>query len=267
MFGQTQFILDVCWALSVSVVQLFLLQFYTRLYSDNRRLLYLCYTMMALVAGWFLYAIIAWSLHCRSPDHCELPTVKTCIAIGSIHIIYNITVMGMAVPAVYNMHFFSRRRLSFAGLLLLGTLYVLPMFSLFLIGTSLMFSSCTLCGIFRMECCLVEIFGNYETDPIASSWGRMLFSPLEIAVGIIACSIPTLEPFQKYWDDEDRGITLRKLGLRANSTGSSQSELALAPANWGKSGGKVSTSVTLGDCDATLNVIKVTKEYDIGRRH
>jgi hypothetical protein len=70
-----------------------------------------------------------------------------------------------------------------------------------------------------MECCLVEVFGDYETDPIAASWGRMLFSPLEIAVGIIACSIPTLDPFQKYCIDEDRGMNLGKLGLRANSTG------------------------------------------------
>lgn len=113
----------------------------------------------------------------------------------------------------------------------------------------------------------MELFGDYETDPIAASWGRMLFSPLEIAVGIIACSIPTLEPFHKYWADEDRGTNLRKRGLRADSTGSSDEELTLYPANWGKSGGKVSTFVTLGDVDVSLNTIKVTKEYDIGRKH
>ena len=118
-----------------------------------------------------------------------------------------------------------------------------------------------------MECCLVEVFGDYETDPIAASWGRMLFSPLEIAVGIIACSIPTLEPLRKYWVDEDRGIHLRKMGLRADSTGSSQSELKLFPTNWGQSRGKVSTFVTLGDVDASPKSIKITQEYDIGRKH
>jgi hypothetical protein len=111
----------------------------------------------------------------------------------------------------------------------------------------------------------MEVFGDYKTDPIAASWGRMLFSPLEIAVGIIACSIPTLEPFHKYWVDEDRGMNLRKLGLRADSTGSSDSELKLNPPTWGKSGGQVSTAaVTLGHAEASLTTIKVTKEYNIG---
>ena len=112
----------MCWALSVGVVQLFLLQFYTRLYREYRHLVYLCYTMMGLVGCWMVYAIAAWALHCRSTDDCRLPTVRTCVIIGSIHILYNVIVMGMAVPAVYSMHFFSRRRLSVAGLLLLGTL-------------------------------------------------------------------------------------------------------------------------------------------------
>ncbi|KAF2678258.1 hypothetical protein K458DRAFT_409012 [Lentithecium fluviatile CBS 122367] len=224
---RTQFILDVCWALSVAVVQLFLLQFYTRLYSHCRRLLYLCYSMMVLVAAWFIYALVAWAMHCRSP------------------------IMAMAVPAVYSMDFFARRRLSVAGLFLLGTF-------------------CTLCGIFRMECCFY-FFGDYTTDPISSSWGRMLFSPLEIAVGIIACSIPTLAPFQKFWGDEGRSppsrkIALRKLGVRSGSEGSSVSELKLNPANWGKSGGKVSVFVSLGDGEAGPNTIKVTKQYDIGHR-
>lgn len=116
----------MCWALSVAVVQLFLLQFYTRLYSDYRRLIYLCYTMMVLVAGWFIYAIVAWAVHCRSTNDCRLPSVRTCVIIGSIHILYNVVVMGMAVPAVYSMHFFSRKKMSVAGLLLLGTLYVIP---------------------------------------------------------------------------------------------------------------------------------------------
>jgi hypothetical protein len=120
--NQTQFTLDVCWALSVAVVQLFLLQFYTRLYSDCRRLLYLCYTMMVFVAGWFIYAIAKWAIHCPSLGNCSLPTTKTCTIIGAIHILYNLIVMGMAIPAVYSMHFFSRRKLSVAGLILLGIL-------------------------------------------------------------------------------------------------------------------------------------------------
>lgn len=115
-----------------------------------------------------------------------------------------------------------------------------------------------------MECCLVEIFGDYNKDPISASWGRMLFSPLEIAVGIIACSVPTLAPFDKYWAQENK--VPGKMGHRPNSSTSSLVELNLNPANWGKSDGKVSTFVSIGDSGAKLNVIKVTKEYGIGLR-
>jgi hypothetical protein len=133
-----------------------------------------------------------------------------------------------------------------------------------------MLHSCTLCGVFRMECCLY-LFGDYETDPISSSWGRMLFSPLEIAVGIIACTIPTLTPFHQYWNNDGRklstgSITLRKLGLRPGSEGSYSTELSLNPPNWGNSGGKASAFVSLGDAEAEPNAIKVTKQYGVGRK-
>jgi hypothetical protein len=89
-------------------------------------MLYLCYAMMVLVVAWFIYAIAAWASHCGSPTNCRLPTVKTCIIIGAIHITYNVIVMVMAIPAVYTIEFFMRKRLSIAVLFLLSTLYDAP---------------------------------------------------------------------------------------------------------------------------------------------
>lgn len=116
----------MCWALSVAVVQLFLLQFYKRLYNDCRQLIYLTHAMMVSVGAWFVYTIIAWALRCRVRGDCRLPTVKTCIIIGSIHVAINLIVMGMAVPTAFRVHMPGRTRLLIAGMFFLGTLYVPP---------------------------------------------------------------------------------------------------------------------------------------------
>lgn len=126
--------------------------------------------------------------------------------------------------------------------------------------------------------CVFPFFANFGTDPIGAAWGRMLFSPLEIAVGIIACSIPTLTPFHNRWLAKRRqlhndGTGLRRLKLRSGSNGSSTSNLN--PAQWvGKSAGQANAFVTLEEGgksservrDLGPHDIKVTTEYNVGHR-
>lgn len=230
--------------------------------------------MMVLVAAWYVYAVVAWAIHCHPPGSCTLTNKNNCIVIGSLHVAFNALVMGIAIPAVYDMHLSTRRKVSTAGLFLLGSLYDIFLPSA---QSSLTLRSCTICGILRMDC-VFPFFADIKTDPIGAAWGRMLFSPLEIAVGIIACSIPTLTPFHRIWRDERRHMPkestgLRRLKFRSSSSGSSTSNLN--PAHWvGKSGGQVNAFVSLEDGgksservrDLGTHDIKVTKEYNVVHR-
>lgn len=273
---KTQFAVDICWATSVTAVHLSLLQFYARLYDTRHKLRILCYGMMGCVTAWYVYAIIAWAYHCHPPGGCALASKGNCITIGSIHVAFNAIVMSIAIPAVYDMHLSKKKKLSISGLFLLGSLYVL--FFTYTTGiASLTIRSCTICAVLRMDC-VFPFFADIQTDPIGAAWGRMLFSPLEIAVGIIAASIPTLTPFHARWRDERRhlpkeGTGLRRLKIRSSSSGSSTSNLN--PAHWvGKAQGQVNAFVSLEDGgksnervrDLGPHDIKVTKEYNIGQR-
>ncbi|KAJ4295244.1 hypothetical protein N0V90_007255 [Kalmusia sp. IMI 367209] len=138
---------------------------------------------------------------------------------------------------------------------------------------------CTICAVLRMDC-VFPFFADIHVDPIGAAWGRMLFSPLEIAVGIIACSIPTLTPFHNRWRSERRQLPkegplhgLRRLKFRSGSSGSSTSNLN--PANWvGKNAGHNNAFVSLEDGgksservkDLGGHDIKVTKEYNVVHR-
>lgn len=126
--------------------------------------------------------------------------------------------------------------------------------------------------------CLFSFFANYEVDPIGAARARMLFSPLEIAVGIIATSIPTLTSFHEAWQTDRRQLpkesgmhSLRRLKFRSSSNGSSTSNLN--PANWvGKNAGYNNAFVSLADVpksservrdDLRDDDIKVVKEVTV----
>lgn len=116
--------------------------------------------------------------------------------------------------------------------------------------------------------CVFPFFGDIVIDPVGAAWGRMLFSPLEIAVAIIACSIPTLTPFQNRWRGERRQLSsegvahgLRRLGLRSGRNGSSTANLG--PGDWvGKDTWQNHAFVTLEDGGKfNGDHIEIRKEY------
>ncbi|KAL5413085.1 hypothetical protein PMIN04_009600 [Paraphaeosphaeria minitans] len=212
---RTQIAVDCCWATSITAVQLSLLWLYARIYSTRRFLLVSVYLMMGSVVAWFLYALAAWAYYCHPPGTCTLPSRGNCIGIGSLHVAFNALIMCLAVPAITEMELTSKRR-------------KLSILMLFVLG-----SFCTVCAVLRMDCGL----GDIQSDPIGAAWGRILLSPLEIAVGIIACSFPTLTPFHNRWQTNRSELPregfshgLQRLELRS---GNSCSSLAnLHPANW-----------------------------------
>lgn len=116
--------------------------------------------------------------------------------------------------------------------------------------------------------CVFPFFGDVHSDPIGASWGRMLCSPLEIAVGIIACSIPTLAPFHDLWQIDRSDLpkegflhSLQRLGSR--STNSDSSLTNLDPAHW--VGKKIWQNHAFVSLENGRNFngdhIEVTKEY------
>ncbi|KAF2449546.1 hypothetical protein P171DRAFT_404885 [Karstenula rhodostoma CBS 690.94] len=251
---RTQFAVDCCWATSITAVQLSLLWFYARIYDTHRFLLFSSYLMMASVTAWFVYALSAWAYHCHPPGTCTLASRGNCIGIGSLHVAFNALVMCLAVPAITEMELTSKqRKLSILVLFVLGTF-------------------CTVCAVLRMDC-VFPFFGDIHSDPIGASWGRMLFSPLEIAVGIIACSIPTLTPFHSRWriDRSDllrEGFVhdLQRLGSRPGDSGSSLTNPD--PANWvGKDIWQNHAFVSLENGGKfNGDHIEVTKEYIVVRK-
>jgi hypothetical protein len=134
---------------------------------------------------------------------------------------------------------------------------------------------CTVAATFRIDCA-IDIFGDINEDPINVSWWRVCFSPIEVAVGIICCCLPTVSQ-TNFWRREGsrlpaQGTGLRRLKLRSTSGSSSTSNLH--PANWMpgpkpqanafvtlESGMKSSESVV----NLGRNEIKVTKDYQLAR--
>lgn len=125
--------------------------------------------------------------------------------------------------------------------------------------------------------CAISFFGDYDKDMIASSWGRMLFSPLEVAAEITVCSVSAASNFhttdRRQLSKEGAIHGLRRLKLRSGSSSSSTSNLN--PANWvGKNTGRNDAFVSLADGsrsnervkDLGSDDIKVVKEYTVEHR-
>ena len=126
--------------------------------------------------------------------------------------------------------------------------------------------------------CAITFFGDYGNDMIGASWGRMLFSPLEIAAEITVCSVSAASNFHttdRRQLSKDGGAIhgLRRLKLRSGSSSSSTSNLN--PANWvGKNTGHNDAFVSLADGsrsnervkDLGSDDIKVVKEYTVEHR-
>jgi hypothetical protein len=119
-----------------------------------------------------------------------------------------------------------------------------------------------------MDCIIPSFGADRTTDPISASWGRMLVSPLEIAVGAICCCVPNLSALRDGWRDKrihtphDCAIGLRRLKFRNRSTSSN------LPIFVGETYGGVKTLVSLEDGvrpgrrqSFALQEIKITKEY------
>lgn len=123
--------------------------------------------------------------------------------------------------------------------------------------------------------CIVPFFGADRTvDPINASWGRMLVSPLEIAMGAICCCIPHLSALRDGWRDK-RTRTPRDCatGLRRLKFGNRSSSSNL-PIFAGETYGDVKTLVSLEDGARSgkrihsfaPQDIKVTKEYIVDHK-
>ena len=136
--------------------------------------------------------------------------------------------------------------------------------------------SCTILAVLRIDCA-IDVFGNYEKDPIGASWWRVCFSPIEVAVGIVCCCVPNVRSLPSWRRDRrtmpNEATGLRRLKFRTQSNGSSTSNLN-EPSHWMPSAAKpqVAAFVTLNDSDTLdrvgslgANEIKVTKEYDLHR--
>lgn len=259
-WNRTQFAVDVCWATSITAIQLSLLNCYVRIFHSRRTLRTVCYTLMAIIVGWYVLSLVVWIIHChhaippRTPT-CTMQSRTACIVGGFIHVTFDLSIMIVGIPALLDTPSSFPKSLSLAGLFSLGLF-------------------CTACAILRMDC-IIPFFGaDRNTDPISASWGRMLVSPLEIAVGIICCCIPNLSPLRDGWRDQRRctqknqATGLRRLKFRNNSHRSSTSNL---PIFVGETFGGVNAVVSAEEGararnqvrSFTLQDIKVTKEYTI----
>ncbi|CAE7178916.1 hypothetical protein PTTW11_06446 [Pyrenophora teres f. teres] len=253
-----QFALDICWCTSVATVQMAFAQSYVRLYEKKPFARLTCYVSMALITVWYVWSLVGWINMCHPPGKCDLQSKKSCIIIGSLHVFFNSVILFVPLPALLTAQDLTmKKKWSVMVLFLLGCF-------------------CTILAVLRIDCA-IDVFGNYDKDPIGASWWRICFSPIEVAVGIICCCVPNVRSLPSWRRDRrtipNEGTGLRRLKFRTQSNGSSTSNLN-DPSHWMPSAAKpqVAAFVTLNDSDTLdrvgslgANEIKVTKEYDLHR--
>jgi hypothetical protein len=100
------------WVVTVSVVQLSILFFYVRLFGVVDSFRYICYVFIALItmfgiAGFFsqLFSCVpvskSWSP--ATPGTC-VKSDPYCSAIGIIHVIFDLGIVILPLPLVWNLH-------------------------------------------------------------------------------------------------------------------------------------------------------------------
>jgi hypothetical protein len=117
-----QFALDICWATSVTTVQLAFLKFYARLYENKPLARSGCYASMGLILVWYIWSLAKWISVCRPPGKCEPQSKKSCIIIGSLHVFFNAVILFAPLPAIYATKIYTTNKASTVILFLLGSL-------------------------------------------------------------------------------------------------------------------------------------------------
>jgi hypothetical protein len=95
-----QFGVDICWATSVTFVQIAFCKYYVRLYEHKRLVGIGFYCFMGLITIWYIWSIAGWVSLCHPPGRCNLQSKKACIANGSIHVAFNAMNFCASVPAI-----------------------------------------------------------------------------------------------------------------------------------------------------------------------
>ena len=224
-----------------------------------------------------IYSIAAWVYYCHPPGQCRIIGKTNCLVIGILHIVILALTICTSVPALLDLDLsLNRKKLAVLGWSVLVLLYV--DMELWSATAMLTMFSCFFCALMRMDCAF-SFFGNWQTDPVATSTSRMLFSPLEVAAEIIVTTISAASSFHTYQNDrrqlsKESGMHgLRRLKLRSGSSSSSTSNLN--PANWvGKNTGRNDAFVSLADGsgsnervkDLGHDDIKVVKEVTVEHR-
>ena len=123
----------MCWATSIAAIQLSLLNYYIRLFHARRIARLICYTLMAMIVGWYILSLVAWILHChpscpRTPaescNACSMQSRTACIMIGLIHVAFDVCIMVIGIPAITDNPSSLSKKVSLPGLIILGLLYV-----------------------------------------------------------------------------------------------------------------------------------------------
>jgi hypothetical protein len=117
-----QFALDICWATSVATVQLAFVKFYVRLYEARTLARSGCYVSMGLIGIWYVWSLVGWINMCHPPGKCELQSKKSCIIIGSLHVLFNAIIMFAPLPAMFGEQLSNKKKASTMVLFLLGCL-------------------------------------------------------------------------------------------------------------------------------------------------
>jgi hypothetical protein len=117
-----QFALDICWATSVSIVQLAFLKLDARLYDNKPLARSGCYATMVLIMVWYIWTLAKWISVCHPPGKCEPQSKKSCIVIGSIHVLFNAVILFAPLPAMYSTKIYKTNKATTALLFLLGSL-------------------------------------------------------------------------------------------------------------------------------------------------
>lgn len=119
------------WTTSVAAIQVSLLCFYLRLFHVIQWARYACYVLIALIVGWYVSTMITWFNSCHPfpkffnpalAGKCSIDSHKVCSATGFMHIGFDVFILLIPIPAIWNLKMALKKRLMVIGVLGLGIL-------------------------------------------------------------------------------------------------------------------------------------------------
>ncbi|KAI1653948.1 hypothetical protein F4813DRAFT_372587 [Daldinia decipiens] len=170
------------WIVTVTIVQLSILSFYVRIFGVNAAFRRICYVFIALIAAFGIAGFFSEVFSClpvsktwnpSEPGHC-VSSKPYCTSIGLIHCLFDLAILVLPLPLIWNLQVATRSKFVISILLTLGLI-------------------ATIISLLKISC-LIDLSGIPPEDVTGNLWLTILLQTLELPIGIVCCCVPILKP-------------------------------------------------------------------------